>query len=326
MFKENGMKRYLLLLCAWYCIINMHLISAQRTSDNMHHVHDVLVELNDTTVKTIIDLEHLLPNYPWSKEFRNLSHDVHDEATVASYSIVKAVIDECLTSCTHLPHHQATPIRAALEDYNHLLRTGKAQINSDDLEASDYNLPLRKVKKICRLCVAYLNVTKQLFVNGNEITGNSQSSFSPAYGQLSVSSQEIAFYNPEEWRSIPFNGTGPTSEMGVSTTSPATITIQHDGVYQINFSLYFSVDRSNEDTFTITTYTFGLNVNGVTTPAAAVYVGETGTFSLNYSSIMELAVNDQVQFYLEASAAEGPTFTNNVTLENGHAHLIQISN
>lgn len=179
-------------------------------------------------------------------------------------------------------------------------------------------------------------IDRKLYVHGksyfkNDVTflGNVNGvagAFDGSYGQLSISSQDITFYMANTWLPIPFNSTGPSSNMSVSATSPATITIQQAGVYQVNFSLYFSVEDSDEDTFTVTTYTLGLNVNGVTTPVAAVYAGEPGHFSLNYNNLMEFSANDYVQFYMEASAADGPTFSNNITLENGNAHLIQISN
>jgi hypothetical protein len=141
--------------------------------------------------------------------------------------------------------------------------------------------------------------------------------FSAAYGKLSVSAQDINFFNADTWLPIPFDAMGPSSDMDVSLTSPATITVQEDGVYQINVSIYFSVEDSDEDTFTVTTYTLGLNINGVTTPVAAVYVGQPGFFSLS--------TTDEVQFYMEASDTDGPPFANNVTLEDGNAYLMQIS-
>lgn len=241
------MKRYALIVCAWYCIFTAHHINTQlidSAQNTVHHIHDACVALE----------------------------------------------------------------------------------NEDDLELLDNEQSSRKIKKICQLCVGCLNVTNHLFVNGQEITGDSQTTLSPAYGQLTVTTQGILFFTENEFLPIPFNATGPSSGMDASTTSPATITVQQDGVYQVNMSLYFSVENSDEDTFTITTYTFGLDINGVTTPAAAVYVGEPGTFSLNYSTLIQLSANDQIQFYLEASNADGPPFANNVTLENGNAHVIQIAN
>ena len=114
--------------------------------------------------------------------------------------------------------------------------------------------------------------------------------------------------------------------MDVSTISPATITIQQDGVYQITFSLYFSVETPDEGPFNPTTYTLGLNVNGFTTPVGAVYAGEQGQFSLNYSGIMALSAGDSVQCDVEASYFTGEPYGNNVTLENGNAYVMQISN
>lgn len=151
--------------------------------------------------------------------------------------------------------------------------------------------------------------------------------FSASYGQLSLSSQNMDFNSADVFYTIPFTSTGPSSNMSVSTTSPATITIQQAGIYQMSVSLYFSAEDSPEDSFTATTYTFGLDVNGVTTPVSAVYVGEPGQFSINYSDIMAFSVSDTIQFYIEASAvgAGGP-FDNIVTLINCNAYLTQISN
>ena len=130
----------------------------------------------------------------------------------------------------------------------------------------------------------------------------------------------------DTWAPIPFDSTGPSSNMGVSTTSPATITVQQAGVYQMNVSLYFSVEDSPEGTFDQTTYRLGVSINGGTVEAsAAVFAYRPGQLSLNYDTIMDLSVNDYVQFYLEPSVASGPTFTNIFTLESGNANLIQIS-
>lgn len=152
--------------------------------------------------------------------------------------------------------------------------------------------------------------------------------FSASYGKLSVTSQSIHFSAPNEWTSIPFNSTGPSSNMDVSTTSPATITIQQGGVYQINFSLYFVSEESPEHSFTTTTYTLGISINGGAKVAcAAVYVPEAGYITLNYSNIMEFSANDYIQFYLGASdLGAGGIFDNIVILENGNAYLMQISN
>ncbi len=147
-----------------------------------------------------------------------------------------------------------------------------------------------------------------------------------SYGQLSASSQNINIDNTN-WVPIPFSSTGLYSNMDIST-SPATITILQSGVYQINFSVYFSVEDSDEHSFNSTDYTFGLNVNGTTTPAPAPAVSASvpGVYSFNYSNLVELAAYDYVQFSIQASVADEPPFSNIVTLENGNAYLIQISN
>jgi len=184
---------------------------------------------------------------------------------------------------------------------------------------------LRKIKTFGRLWVNDLTVTERLVVNGHNITGQSSSSGISSYGQLSITAEDIHFFAANVWFAIPCNGAGPTSNMNVSTTSPATITIEQNGVYQIAFSLYFAAEDSDEDTFDITTYRLGLNINGITTPVAAVYAGEPGQFSLNYSSLMQLSSGDEIQWYMQASQASGPAFSNNVTFEHGYAYLMQIA-
>ena len=114
----------------------------------------------------------------------------------------------------------------------------------------------------------------------------------------------------------------------MDATLPATITILQAGIYQINVSLYFSSEDSPENTFTQTTYTIGTSIDGGTTVAcAAVYAGEAGFLSLNYSTIMEFSANDTIEFYMQTSAVgAGVIFDNIVTLVHGNASLVQIAN
>ena len=83
--------------------------------------------LNDSPVyigsharKSIIDLEDLLPHYPWSSKFKNLSKKIRNEATVALYQDVDHVVNECLEVCDILSHHQLRPMQAHLENYKSL--------------------------------------------------------------------------------------------------------------------------------------------------------------------------------------------------------------
>lgn len=152
-------------------------------------------------------------------------------------------------------------------------------------------------------------------------------SFSTSYGQLTASSQGISIQSPAEWVPIPFNVTGPSSNMTVSTTSPATITVNEDGVCQINISVYFSSEDSDEGSFTPATYTLGIKVgSGSVAPVAAIHASNAGYYLLNYSDIMDLSANDSVQFYIAASDAEPDIFSNIVTIENSNAYIMQISN
>lgn len=199
--------------------------------------------------------------------------------------------------------------------------TKTIEVNDD--EDLDETQPLRKAKK--RLYVDYLRVNNSLSVKGYPITPATLTSFSASYGQLSITSQATTFEVANTWITIPFNGSCPSSNVNVSTTSPATITIQSNGTYQTNCSLYFSTENSDEGIFTPTTYTLGFYLNGVTSPVAAIFAGDPGNYTLNFSKIMQLSVNDSIRFYIQVSDTEPSIFSNNVTFEAGNASLVQIS-
>ena len=115
--------------------------------------------------------------------------------------------------------------------------------------------------------------------------------------------------------------------MSGTTTSPATITIQESGVYQVNVCLYFSSEDSVEGPFTPATYTIGTKINAAAQVAqGAVFAGEPGQFSLNYNNLIHFSVNDSIQFYIEVSALGGGLLDNIVTLEQANANLVQIGN
>lgn len=314
------MKRYIFLIVAWHCMTMIPL--AGRQDKECQHTpinHDGFVELNDDIVKVIINLERLLPNYAWSKEFKELFNGVDDGAIIAPHTLVKTVIEECIASCTQLTHTESKTIHATLEQYQNLIETGNAYVQLADLE----DQTLRKTKKICTLCVSCLNVSKRLLVNGIQITGNDNA----AYGQLSVLSQVINFTGSDEWTIIPFDEAGPSSSMNVSLDSPATITIQKSGAYQVNFSTYLLAEDSDEGPFFSETYTLGLSINGTTTPITAIIANDAGQYPVVCSKIVKLFAGDVVQFYMKASdISPEPIFVNHTTLQNGNAHLIQISN
>ena len=150
--------------------------------------------------------------------------------------------------------------------------------------------------------------------------------FSASYGQLSLSGVSIDMRNPDEWLPIPFSTVGPSSNATVSTTSPAKITVQKSGAYQVSMSLYILGEAADEGWFVASNYKLGLKINGgATTTVATLHVDEAGRFSLNHSNIIELSANDTVQFHIASSDADSPPFTNYITLENGNAYLMQIS-
>lgn len=157
--------------------------------------------------------------------------------------------------------------------------------------------------------------------------GSSGGSLVAAYGQLYLSaSQEVPLTSDNTWVAIPFNAFGPSSNVSGSTTSPASLTIQQGGVYQINVSVYFSSENSPEDTFTQTTYTLGVGMNRTVVAHAAVYAAEAGGFSLNYSALSEFSTGDSLQFYIQASnVGGGEPFQNIVTMLQANAALVQIA-
>ena len=208
-----------------------------------------------------------------------------------------------------------------------------------------------KKSLVSSILITLLLAHQSAFADGGPITGNrfnqsligGQGSAGPTgptgpagpgsastYGQLRFStSQSINLDMANQWVAIPFNAFSPSSNMNGSTSSPATITVLEAGVYQINISLYFSSEDSPEGTFNQTTYTVGTSINGgPLVSCGAVYAGEAGYLSLNYSTLMEFSANDYIQFYMKSSAVGGggPIFDNIVTLVNGNADLVQIAN
>jgi hypothetical protein len=190
-----------------------------------------------------------------------------------------------------------------------------------------------------------LNINGSLLLNGEPFTGGTGATgatgpagatgatgaagtSSASYGQLSItSSQTIAPVN-NSWTPVPFNSATPSFNMTVSTTSPATITIQQAGVYQIQFSVYFTTEYSvSEGIYSPISYLLGISTNGGSsvTPVTAVYASEYNeTYALNYTAIMELSAYESIQFYIKA--ATSPEWINRLVLENGSAYLMQVSN
>ena len=160
-------------------------------------------------------------------------------------------------------------------------------------------------------------------------TGATGPSFISSYGQLYCSSsQSINLHSSNTYVAIPFNVFSPSSNMDGSTSSPATLTVLEAGTYQVNISLYFSSEDSDEESYAITTYTVGISINGGgVVDSAAVYTGQPGTFSISYSTLGTFSVDDTVQFYMKTSNADGGLpFSDNVTILTGtSANLMQIA-
>lgn len=150
--------------------------------------------------------------------------------------------------------------------------------------------------------------------------------YSSSYGRLNLSTTASIFFDvANTWKPVIFNSLGPVNNIRCSST---TMTMQQTGIYQLNVSLYFSSNKSVEGTFTPTTYTLGMGINGNTpVSCAAVYAGEQGFFSLNFSDLLEFSTNDYIRFFLQSSIVGGDvTYDNPVTLESGNASIVQIAN
>ena len=157
----------------------------------------------------------------------------------------------------------------------------------------------------------------------------SSNSFSAAYGQLYFTDpQYIELTLDDAWEPIPFDTFGTSNQVIGSTSPIPRMTIETAGVYQISLNIYFSSEESMEGTFTQTTYTIGMSINGspTITPYAAIYCSQPGYFSLNYNLLQELSENDFIQFYIKTSITGGdPIFNNIIRLNQGNAHLVQIA-
>lgn len=150
-----------------------------------------------------------------------------------------------------------------------------------------------------------------------------------SYGRLSLATATtLPISTALQWYAIPFDTFNPSSNMAGTTSSPATITIQESGIYKINVNLYFSSFNSEEDTFNQATYTLGISLNGaMPITQAAVFAGEPGHFSINYSDLVQLNTDDYIQFYIQSSiVGNSIEYDNLVTLEQGNAYLLQIGN
>lgn len=171
-------------------------------------------------------------------------------------------------------------------------------------------------------------VTSNRFDNSLVGGQGSTGSLIASYGQLELASTHaITFDEADAWVAIPFDTFALSSNMSGSTTSPATITIEDAGIYQMNITIYFSSEDSPEGPFTATTYTIGTRINsGGTIAKTAVYAAAAGYLTLSYNTLAEFSAGDTIQFYIKTSATGGGSiFDNVVTLVSGNANLVQIA-
>lgn len=151
--------------------------------------------------------------------------------------------------------------------------------------------------------------------------------FSASYAQLSASSQNFYLETSNEWVPIPFDAAGAASQMTASISSPATITVQKDGVYQLSTSIYLTAQESDEGVFLQTNYRLGVKIGSdAIVPVSAIFASQAGEFLLQYSDIVSLTANETVQFYVTSSQAESRPFSNYLTILNSNAYLMGMTN
>lgn len=203
----------------------------------------------------------------------------------------------------------------------HLTATQETDALSGSIH--DQHLPLRK--KTNYLEVENLNVTRYLSVNGQQVVANQGSASLAAYGQFSVTNTPIELIEFDQWVPVPFDTVGPFSDVTVSLTSPASFIIQKDGIYQINTYYLLSIQSPDEGAFTISLYRLGISINGGDiTEVSIIQARDTTYYLLNYSNLIELSKDDEIQFFISTNAGTAP-FINNVLIETGNAFLVKIS-
>ena len=305
----------LLLMLSLLVPLRMVTESAQSTLDmNALDEQLNLVYIDEHVSKSITELECLFPHHNWSKTFKDLCMDMHDEGNVASYEQVDEVIKECLKVC----NDQLCPLQEHLNKYKETLDSGEASIKLSEMDGQPDQLQTRsKCKKFCRLSVRCLTVTNGLSVNGQFLVNGVN--FVPLAGVAGAIGAAGAA-GPQGVPGIPglggvlgygyiynftgqavavnadvfFDTNGPL--LGVTHTPAADptgfpITVVNAGTYLINFSV--SGTPPNQ---------FAITVNGAVNNST-VY-GAGGGSAQNYGqAILVLAAGDVLTLRNNVSAA-----------------------
>jgi len=347
------MKKLILYLLLGISINNCH-ASLDMLNDELPFAH-----LTKQVQTAFLMLEDDMPQYAWTPHFKKMCNDIRNNNDMLPCSTVLLAINESLHALALQDDALSANIKSILQEYKEELTTDDSALDTIEFKghkakkicklctecltvtqslnvngAVIINPPNTRALATAltvngpEIVNGTLNVNGSVMVNGEPITGGTGATGAtgPAgtslasYGQLSVASQSISLPTVS-WVAIPFTSDGPSANMTVSTTSPATITILQNGTYQISVNVYFVVASSS---FSATNYMLGLSLNGGSTITAvtAVYAEASQDYALNYSTIMTLSANDSLQFYMEPSTSN----SNTVTLETGNAYLMQISN
>jgi hypothetical protein len=135
------MKQYI-LSSILFCFLTISSLTAAdyqvpSTSDICdEQLYRSLVYINKDARESIVVLNHLLPEYPWSTTCKKVCLYIQDEVNVMPCKDVACVVDECLEACKDFPHEKIETIQTQLTQYKEILHTGKAHVcnwkNDDD--------------------------------------------------------------------------------------------------------------------------------------------------------------------------------------------------
>jgi hypothetical protein len=168
------MKQQISSFCIYiFLLIPIHILAAEISSntDNLEkQSYCSPVYINKDVRKSIVELNYLLPDYPWSIACKNICLDIQNEITVMPYKDVTCVIDECLNACNNLLPDSLYSIKAALENFKHILDAGKAHIynlkNGDDEVDKMATRNIDGTREIAQLYTRNLTVDGVETVNG----------------------------------------------------------------------------------------------------------------------------------------------------------------
>jgi len=154
---NKGIYIFLLLIL----VIPMSRVLAGHEQDD----HD-LVYLDRAVCCAIVKLKRQMPDHDWSETFKNMCLDIEDGCNVVFHEQIEHAVNEGLMAIGYQADGQLCTIGQLLEQYKARLDAGQAGVSWSCDDICEQHQMRSKSKKICRLCVRYLNVKGSLLVNG----------------------------------------------------------------------------------------------------------------------------------------------------------------